>query len=315
MRRFSRFCAIPAAPALGILLALLAAGTALSQSVVLRPPLAVGEGINLEMTATREKSVAGQPASKTVAVTQVRVEVLEVADKQTVIGWTTGRAKLENAPLDKRMANEIEPLLDLFADQTVELVFDAEFTPRSIRNLDAMIQLSEKIIGRLQHTLRDHELAAQTIPRLREIFGKPDVLQSMIIQKPARYFLAYGWELEPGKQREVEMSIPSPLGGEPLPAVLSIELKPFQPTDNHYLVLYRQTPDHAGVQRYLRDYLRKISGDTTTPDQPLPKLDFGDSAEFKINRKTGWVEHATVRRTITSDDVTQIETVTFRLEK
>jgi hypothetical protein len=180
-----------------------------------------------------------------------------------------------------------------------------------------VIKLSQKAIDLLEQSLPKDRSAAAVIPRVREIFSNPDSVQTIMIQKPGRYFLVYGWELEPGEPREVEMSLPSPFGGEPLPAIVTIELKRFQPTDTQYVVHYKQKLDQDGVQRIIRDAAQKFAGDKLSPDRPLPKfdIDIDDSGEFKINRATGWVEHALVKRATTSNDGAQIETFEFRRTK
>jgi len=282
------------------------------ENLVLLPPLRVGETINLEMTMTRERNVTGQPKTKGTGTTPVRVEVLNVADEQKVIGWTTGKPKIEDARLDARIAKTIDPMLELATDQTVELVFDEEFTPRSIRNLKQVMQISQKAIDLLEKSLPKDNTSAAVIPRVREMFSNPDSVQTILIQKPGRYFLVYGWELEPGQPREVEMSLPSPFGPEPLPATVTIELKRFQSTDTQYVVLYEQRLDEKGVQRVIRDAVQKFAGDKKLLDKQIPKFDVEDRGEFKINRATGWVEHALVTRVTTSNDGSQIESFEFR---
>jgi hypothetical protein len=260
---------------------------------------------------TRESKAAGQPAIRTTSTTTVRVEVLQVSDEQTVIGWTTGKPKLENPRLREQLGESMDPLLALGVDQTTELVFDDEFTLHAIRNLEEVIKLSQTAIDLLQKSLPDDKSAGESIPRVREMFSNPEAVQTIFIQKPGRYFLIYGWELEAGVPREVEMGLPSPFGGEPLPAIVTIELKPFQPTDAQLLVSYKQTLDKEGVKRLIADAMKKFAGDR--PGLQVPTFDVEDSGEFKVNKETGWVEHAVVKRTTTADEGSQIEEFEFRV--
>ena len=283
-----------------------------AETLVLLPPLRIGETMNLEMTMTRERNVAGKPPTKTVGTTPVRVEVLDVTDKQTVIGWTTGKPKIEDPRLDAQNAKNVEPWMELATGQTVELVFDEEFLIHSIRNLNQVIELSKKAIDLVQQSLPKDEKAAVIVARMREMFANPDTVQNLAMQKPGRYFVVYGWELEPGKPRKVETSLPNPFGTDPLPAEVTIELKPSQPADQQYVVLYKQKLDQEGVQRIIREAVLKFAGDKLPPGQQFPKFDVDDSGEFKINKSTGWVEHALVKRATTSNDGSQTETYEFR---
>lgn len=308
----SPFPIVKAFPAI-LLASCLIDSCASAEGIVLTPPLRVGESVNLEMLMTRERKVAGQPARKSTSTTPVRVAVLEVSDEETIIGWTTGRSKLEDPRLQEQMREGMDPLLDLGADQTIELVFDEEFTPHSIRNLHDVIELCQKAIDLLQQSLPDNKAAAETIPRVREMFSNPEVVQSILIQKPGRYFVIYGWELEPGVTREIEMTLPSPFGGEPLPATVTIELKPFHPTDAQLLVSYKQRLDQEGVKRIIGDAMQKFAGDTPGQEPQLPTFDVEDSGEFKVNKESGWVEHALVTRTTTANEGSQVEKFEFRV--
>jgi hypothetical protein len=305
--------ALPVATAFSaVLLAhFLMSSCANAEGIVLTPPLEVGASVNLEMTMTRERKAAGQPAIRTTSITPVRVEVLQVSDEETIIGWTTGRSKLENPRLQEQLGENMDPLLALGVDQTMELVFDEEFTPHAIRNLDDMIKRCQTALDLLQESLPDDKAAAETISRVREMFSNPEVVQGILIQKPGRYFLIYGWELEPGVPREVEMGLPSPFGGEPLPATITIELKPIQPTDAQLLVSYKQTLDKEGVKRLIADAMNKFAGDR--PGLELPTFNVEDSGEFKVNKETGWVEHALVKRTTTASEGSQVEEFECRL--
>lgn len=297
-----------------ILLASCSIGSrASAEGIVLTPPLQVGESTNLEMTMTRERKVAGQPSRKSTSITPIRVAVLQVTEEQTVIGWTTGRSKLADAGLQKQLGQGMDSLMDLGVDQTMEMVFDEEFTPHSIRNLDDMMQLCQKAIDVMEESLPNDKAAAETIPRVREMFSNPETAQSIFLQKPSLYFLIYGWELEPGVPREVEMTLPSPFGGEPLPATVTIELKPFQPTDAQFLLSYKQQLDKEGVKRVIGEAMKKFAGDAPGQIPSLPTFDVEDSGEFKVNKETGWVEHALVKRTTTANEGSQVEEFGFRV--
>jgi hypothetical protein len=292
-----------------LLLACLLTEGADAESIVLTPPRRVGEAIDIEMTMTRERNDVGRPATKDSGTTPVRVEVLDVADKQTVIGWKLGRAKVE-AP-DEQVKKDLDPLLDLFAGQTIELVFDEQFTAHAIRNLDQIIQLSQRTIAALEKTLPKDQ-AAVVIPRVRKMFADPNTVQTVMLQKPGTYFNVYGWELDVGEPRKEEMALPSPFGGGPLPAMVTVELKPFKPTDTHYVVSYKQDLDPQGVERAIRAWVQQVAPEKYAPGAPLPKFDVRDTGEFKINKSTGWVEHAVFKRTRTHDEGSQIETYEFR---
>jgi hypothetical protein len=289
--------------------------SSLAEDVVLTPPLRAGASINLEMIVTRERTVAGRPPMKATATAPVRLEVLEVADDHTVIGWTPGKAELNDARLEQLMAEQFDPLLKLGADKTLELVLDEEFTPLSIRNVEQVIDTSRKAIDLIEQSLPDGETSAAAAAGVREMFANPDSLQTIMIQKPGRYFIVYGWQLEPGEIREEEMELPSPFGGEPLPATVFIELKPFKQDDAYFVVSYSQKLDQTGVQRVMRDAMQKFANDKFPADKQLPKLDVRDDGEFKISRATGWVEQARIQRTTSSDEGSQIETFEFRVVK
>jgi hypothetical protein len=309
----SHFLLRPAIVALSFAAAYFLDSYACAESVVLLLPRRIGESIDLEMTSTRERQIPGQQPTRGSSTTPVRVEVLDVADDQTIIGWSTGKPKISGDRFNKQVAKAVDPLLDLAADQTIELVFDDEFTPRSIRNIDELVRFSHKALDLMQKSLPNDEATAAVIPRVRELFNNPESAQNIFMQKPGRYFLVYGWELEPGKPRVEEVSLPSPFGPDPLPGTVTIELKPHQPDAAHYNVLYKQEFDKEAVRQLIQSVAQRFAGDRLDPDRPLPTLDVTDEGEFKVNRHTGWIEHARVVRTSRHDQGVQIDTSDFRV--
>lgn len=286
-----------------------------ADTVVIFPPTDVGAAIDLVQTTTRERSVKGQPATTGSSTTPVHLEVLAASDDETVMGWTIGRAKIEGPRFNPQVADVTDPLIDLIADQTIELVLDEQFTPAAIRNLDHMMALSQKMVGELEKTLPDGEAKAAAIPRIREMVSNRETTQNLMLQQPGRYFLVYGWELEPGQPRQVDMLLPSPFGGEPLPAQVTIELMPWNDADEHLVVAYRQDLDQAAVQRLIQDAMKKLAGDSPIPPDQFPKFDVQDRGEFRINRSTGWVDDAVVTRTTRANEGSQIDTLEFRRAK
>ena len=231
------------------------------------------------------------------------------------MGWTVGRAKIEGPRFNPQVAAATDPLIELVANQTFELVLNKEFTPTAIRNIEDIMALSQKMVDTMEKTLPDDAAKAAVIPRVREMFSNRETTQNLMLQQPGRYFLVYGWELEAGQPREVEMSLPSPFGGEPLPAKVTIELKPWQEADEHYVVTYRQDLDEPGVQRLIQDAMKKFAGDKAIPADQMPQFDVQDRGEFRVNQVTGWVDHAVVTRTSRSDGGSQIDTLEFRRTK
>jgi hypothetical protein len=131
-----------------------------AESVVILPPTRVGDSIDLVQTSIRERSVGGQVPTKGTSTTPIHLEVLAASDDATVMGWTIGRAKIEGPRFNRQVAAVTDPLVDLFAGQTIELVLDAEFTPNSIRNLDQVMTLARKTVDVLEKSLPPHITSA-----------------------------------------------------------------------------------------------------------------------------------------------------------
>jgi hypothetical protein len=283
-----------------------------AESVVILPPTRVGEAIELVQTSTRERTGPGQPATKGNSITPIHLEVIASNDTETVMGWTFGRTTVEGRRFNPKTAAVTDPLIDLVAGQTLEIVLDEAYTPVELRNLDDIMVLTKKMVDVMDKSLPEDPAKAAAIPRVREMFSNASTTQSIMLQQPGRYFLAYGWELEPGLPREAEMALPSPFGGEPLPAKVTVELKPIQDANEYYVVTYRQDLDQVGVERVIRETLQKLAGDKPIPPDQLPQFDVQDRGEFHIHRATGWVHQAEVTRTTRGKDVTQIDKLEFR---
>lgn len=272
----------------------------------------VGQSIDIVMTSTRETKRPGQAASKHSGATPIHIKVLESKGTETIVSWTFGRTRVNGKGMDEEMAARINPLLSLNEGKRLELVFDDELTLRSIRNVEEVMEMTQKSLDALVKTLPKH-VSSEIVPQVREMFSNPETVVSLLIQDPGRYFLVYGWELAPGVPRREEMQLPNPFGGEPLPANMTLTLEPYQPQESQLVVKFKQELDKEAVSSFTKSMMKKAVELRKDEELELPKLEIADTATYTINRTTGWVERASVVRKSTAAGGSRTDIVEFRI--
>jgi len=306
MRRF---------PAISIVLfvsILVMATTLAVDPILFGPSLTKGDVIELEMTTSREQRRGDEQPLEAAVTTPVRLEVLEVADNRTVVSWTTGRSEIENADVLTRLS--ADPWLELTDGKTREFVFDGEYNYLELRNVEQVIKDVSEGLDTIEAQMPPD--GAAFMRQARSMWTDREWVRVMMADRPLRYFLPFGWELIPGVPRREEALLPNPFGVAALDSVVTLELMSFTADDATYTVKWGQRISAKAAKRFSTEVVEKLIGGEPPPEfHELPPPDIRDDAEFEVDRDSGWIRVATVRRTTTLLDMSRIDTYEFRLTK
>jgi hypothetical protein len=292
----------------GLLLAFVCGCAAPASPVVLRPSAQMGDSIDLEMQVSRVEKFTRDPKVTKNPAIPVQIRVID-AGKETVVEWKAGAPHINEAA-GKPVFNPASTILE---NQSVEVVLDESSQPTSVRNLDELMKSTATAIDQLEKSLPKDKANEAIISHFRKSFGNPVTAERLALYRSGRYFLPYGRRLVPGEPITQQKDVPTNYSAQPLPMAITIELKRFKPTDTHYVVTYEQVVDQERLPVGMRSNGQRPGIGVLLPGSP--RFNMIEHGEFRINRATGWVEHAKVEHTVISNESTHSELIEFSLPK
>ncbi len=289
---------------------------AADETVVLVPGWKAGEKARYDIVRTRRKTQPGKPVSETGARSSAEIEVVSASEESFVVAWTHGETTFDGAgagedPLAKQMA-------DLVKGLRVEIEMDSEATITGVRNWKEIRDTMKKAVDVLFEGLNAKGMDADVLAKIRAqvaplYAGKAQIAQNCT-RDAQRYFMVLGYGFEDGKPVEYDDKLPNPLGGEPFPCKARYSLRGVDRKTGIATVDFRQVipPEDALriMEKTVKDMAERM-GKPVPDGEGLKSFSIEDTAEFRVELATGWIESLTHTRATKAGGASQDDIVTF----
>ena len=283
--------------------------------VKLVPVWKLGETARYEMTREQARKVGAAEPTRSVAWTQVEVEVVDADEDGVVLRWMQGSAMYD----DPKSGDDplVRTLNTIFKGVDVDLELDADGTYVGVRNWKEVKATGHKIQDVMLKNLEKMKAPKATVESVRAVtdplFASKESVEAAFGKQPALLVRPLGKAYEAGKAVTYDDTFPNPVpGGDPIPTKGERTFKVSDPDAGVARVTFKQTPDQTDVNRIteqaLRDAAKKAG--KAAPEQ-FPEFKLEDVVEYEVEVKTGWVRSVTHTRTVTVGDTTQTEVVTI----
>jgi hypothetical protein len=284
-------------------------GHAFAQDVTIAPKLLAGDVFRLEITRTRDNP--SQPQQNGRSTTLVDVHVAAVSADGITLDWIPGKTTLPDRQQENALMRAAATLLDGLTLR-LGLTADGEF--------DAL--LNEREVGaRLQPVvdLMIEGAVAEMPPADRKPFQafisqllSPAVLIGAATVDAKTYFSQNGVTLAVGETIEADLEQPNPLGGGTLPARFRITAE--SATSESAVFVTSTTYDKSVFTQIARSLAEK-SGKPLPLDElaKLPPIEMKDEGRFVLDRATGLMREAAVKRRISAGAMQRLDGWEIRL--
>ena len=303
-----------------------AARTALQEQaapaeVTLVAQLAIDAHSEFQLVKGREDWSGETLVRKSESTTPLETRVVGYVDGGSIVRWTYGKVRLAPEP-GREAANELAELLAGLVDG---MHFDVQLDEHgSVVGLadevgtQARVQEVAKAAKELM-LQRTEIVGAPDSPRRAQIEGAIDsaisalrgpALAPTLLREPTFFYLFCGSTLALGKPREGADSLPSPLGGTPVPSKVRYELVELPADGAQARIAYRQEIDQEQLAEVLLAGLSRMAEQNgTAPPKPedLPRLDVRDEGEVLFDVASGLPVSARWSRTTLSSDRKRVD--------
>ena len=264
-----------------------------------------GDLASFSFIKNKEKIEKGKPTSKETTTYWVEFSVVDANDTSYTINWKNVRVMVN----DKKA---MDPNPEAFLKLTAGLNFKYLTTEYG----EFLELLNWKEVQNLVNLELDRLLTDSANPNsktinneFRKIFSSRENMEQYVMKDVQLFHSLYGGEYVLKEKLTLEMEMPNPLGGNPIPGTISMEMTDLDKKSNKCSILVAQTIDKEKLTKALSDWLEKMG---KPKDSPLPVMDFRDHTEYTIDLAKGWIERIYNTRTVEAEGLKHIETREFK---
>ena len=283
--------------------------------VEIAPKWKAGETRSYERVKSRRRTRGGKETQHVSGRTPVDLKVIEATDKGYVVRWTFGKTTSDDPGAERDPV--ARALVGLVEGMHVDLELDREATVLGVRNWKELQTKGRSIVETLAEARPglDKETADRLRPALLAMMATRGQVEQLFTREPQPFFLAVGRTYTPGKPFEFDDTLPNPLGGPPFPAKARLGLKSYDPKTGRAVVEWTQATDPRATGRVIAETLKQMArrlGNRAPTAADLGDMKVEDRGEFVLDVKTGWPEHVTHTRKVTSGGSSQEDTLEIR---
>ena len=280
-----------------------------AQDIHITPRLVAGQEFRLEVVRSRED--ASRPQNNYSTRTRVDVKVVSAGDAGFVLDWKPGVSVLEGSAI------ALDPVMRVagkaMGDVALRIALGPDGGFDGVTNETDVLPKLQAVVDML---IREagREMSAADAKRAEAVVRSiltPANLVTLASQDVQTYVSMFGAEMAVGGTVEVKMNRPSPLGGDPLPAVLRVRM----PSATPALATIESTVTYDGdaLKAMTAGILARADGTAPPEEVAKLKLEMSDSTKYVFDRPAGLFREVTNERRIQSGHLNRVDRLSIRL--
>jgi hypothetical protein len=255
----------------------------------------------------------GQLVSSGGSTYDATVTILDSTEEGYTIEWKYSNIKLKN-PSENPF---VKSLVEMSKGVTAKYKTDELGAFAELLNWKEMQEFIFKAIDKIIQEFNNPQITA-AINQVKNIYISKESIEQTAIKEIQLYHSPYGGEYQLNEVIKTETQLPNFLGGEPFPAILTIEMTKLKPEENYCKIQMLQSIDKERATKIIFDFVKKIAKESGKPEpteRDLPLITINDVSEFEVELTSGWLTRAYYKREVQSNDIKQIDTYEIKLRQ
>lgn len=289
--------------------------------VTLRAMLEPGRRSHYLLEKGREEWSGEALVRSTASTTPVDTEIVGRGERGSVRRWSYGRIQLAPSGQDERANALAEALAGLVSGLSFDLLLDESGSVAGFADEAAAQELLARHLASARAALLERQelVGAPGSPRRQQVESALDAAiaatsgpaaGAALLREPSFLYLLCGATLALGEPQESLDSLPSPLGAQPVPSRVLVELVELSADGTQARITYRQQLDQEKLRESLLEGMRRAAEQQGRPapsSADLPTLDVRDDAELLFDLESGLPIRARWARTTTTVDRKRVD--------
>lgn len=267
----------------------------------------VGESMRYELTMKKEKFKEGKLVSSYVSTSKVEVTVVDSTGDSYKVHWKYNEVKVTdnlNNPILQQFGRLAEGMTLIYLTDEMgtftELINWKEIQATVYNTFNEILKVN------------DSPEARAVMDQLKAIYATRESIEYLVIKEVQLFHMFYGGQYELRKKYVSETNLPNFLGGDSLPAVITVEMTDMKPKKDYCKILFDQNIDKEKAVQIIMEWAQKISGETTVDKSKLPELNIDDKTVGEFELSTGWVINAINSKKVSIDKIKNYDIIEIR---
>lgn len=250
----------------------------------------------------------------------IHLKVISATDSGYVVECVYRDARLLSArPEEPQVAMLVDQLIQ--ASEGLRVVVNTSETGMlgEVTNAAEVKRHSDRIFQAVAKFILDENDRKVLIEALSKLISVESLME--IAEEDLGYLLyPFGIEYALNEATQVDIELPSPIGGTPLPAKLSITMTKLDVQNETAIIEMNQRIDPAGLSSWvvrLVDQLGKSmsASERGQMEQAMLSMEINDQARFEVDLNGAWLTKATHVRVVTIEGQVKRDERVYELQK
>lgn len=250
----------------------------------------------------------------------LNMKVLSATDTGYVVECIYRDARLLSArPEDPQAAMLVDQLIQ--ASEGLRVVVNTSETGMlgEVTNVAEVKRHSDRILQAVANFIVDENDRKVLIEALSKLISVEALME--IAEEDLGYLLyPFGIEYALNEPAQVDIELPSPIGGTPLPAKLSITMTKLDAKSEAAVIEMNQRIDPAGLSSWVTRLVEQMGKSMSASErgqmeQVMRSMEINDQARFEVDLKGAWLAKATHARVVTIEGQVKRDERVYELQK
>lgn len=161
-----------------------------------------------------------------------------------------------------------------------------------------------KILDDLTEEEKKDKKFLSILAEIKKVFSTKESIEQLIARDVQLLHNVFGGEYILNKKIIAPAELPNFLGGNPFPAVLTLEMTKLNPVNKSCHINFNQVLNEEKVTEELNAWAEKAG---KPKDSKIPTIKISDDYNFEVDLKKGMIKKASSKRIVIIDDRSNIE--------
>ncbi|MES2847927.1 MAG: hypothetical protein V4685_02640 [Bacteroidota bacterium] len=258
-----------------------------------------GDKAKYSLKMTKEKYGNGKKISGGTSESDIDIMVADATDSTYTLHWKYSKINLPGY-------NNSDPLIEKLTKLVEGITF--KYLTEQDGSFKALVNYKE--VQKAVNTSLDDFLKMYPqkeramIEQVKTVFTSRESIEELIMKDVQLVHNLYGGEYKLHEKLTAETQLPNVLGGNPFPAILTIEMVQLDKLNKTCTINLDQVLDAEKAAKEVGAFLDKTSN---PPLEKLPDLDISDKYAFEVDLVTGWMKKVLFTRTAAAEGKKNVE--------
>jgi len=260
-----------------------------------------GDVFNFNLSQKKESLKNNKIVSTERSGSKVRLTVAEAGTDFYILNWQyISIVPDETQAIDSFMLTLLKTTESIdFKYKTSEL---GEFI--ELINWEEVRNAGLKILDDLTEEEKKDKNFLSILAEIKKVFSTKESIEQLIARDVQLLHNVFGGEYILNKKIIAPAELPNFLGGNPFPAVLTLEMTKLNPVNKSCHINFNQVLNEEKVTEELNAWAEKAG---KPKDSKIPTIKISDDYNFEVDLKKGMIKKASSKRIVIIDDRSNIE--------